>query len=59
MHKGTGILAWSVNRPWRAGPDSDRLPAAVLRLCFRKHLSPVCRHMGGVIRKRSCFPSAF
>lgn len=26
---------------WRSGPDSNRLPSAVLRLCFRKHLPTV------------------
>ena len=26
---------------WRAEPDSNRLPPAVLRVCFRKHLLPV------------------
>lgn len=30
-----------VQNRWRVAPDSNRLPPAVLRVCFRKHLPPV------------------
>ena len=35
-------MSWQVaTSAWRAEPDSNRLPFAVLRLCFLKHLPPV------------------
>ena len=43
-------------RRWRAGPDSNRLPLAVLRVCFRKHLPPVSPPLGRQ-RKGSFKPS--
>ena len=39
-----GVRPYGVSR-WRAGPDSNRLPPAVLRVCFRKHLLPVLRSL--------------
>ena len=55
VHKENGGSHWALfPTPWRVEPDSNRLPPAVLRVCFRKHLPPILNN----VPDSDTFPSA-
>lgn len=41
IYFSTRTMTVTSRHRWRAGPDSNRLPSAVLRTCFPKHLPPI------------------